>query len=384
MAQTHAQTALRRGILFLGLCCSAFLLAASTQVATAASNYQQTITLTPGWNVVSTPRILDSHTFSAPETLANFSIYVLDASRASGWATMADLGQTEFTPLYGYFINNKTLTNQTLTLNYKASTTPNERLFSRAFSGSGWYSFGIANPSYAKLQGGSIADTNNPDHILNSFLGATSNYDSVIDFTNASFTANPDSVALSDPWKLAVRSAVVANTTEINTLNDFRETKGYAIYMKVATTLNGFQNDAANPAPILTKATFDATSTPSGNLTYGQVGATLAVFKFTNNDSSSVNITDLVFKRTGVSSDNTLSNISLYDGSDMLLVSGGSFASGTVSFSNPAGIASAQVLGLPGVTTCHFPTGHSTISLSFTQSSPPAGQGEQPFVSGLR
>ncbi len=215
------------------------------QTASASVGYGQQVTLAPGWNIVSTPRLLDSHSFSAPETLANFAIYTLDPTRTSGWATMSELGQTEFTPLYGYFINNKATTTQTLTFNYKASTTPNERLFERKFTKEGWYSFGVANPSYAKAQGDNTTDTNNPDHILNSLLGVTSNYDSVVDFTAASFVLTPDSATLSDPWKLAVRSADVANTTEINSLNDFRETKGYAIYIKASSTLTGFQNAAA-------------------------------------------------------------------------------------------------------------------------------------------
>jgi subtilisin family serine protease len=202
--------------------------------------YSQSITLSPGWNIVSTPRLLASHIFSAPETLSNFSIVILDASRPSGWATMSELGQTEFMPLYGYFINNKTATSQVLTLNYRAAT-EGERSFNRSFTTSGWYSFGIANPAYAKIQGPDTTDINNPDNILHSLLGATSNYDSVVDFTDASFFGNPNSVALSDPWKIVTRSNDPANTTEINSLNDFRETKGYAVYIKAPTALSGSQ-----------------------------------------------------------------------------------------------------------------------------------------------
>jgi len=205
--------------------------------------YSQTITLSPGWNIISTPRLLASHAFSAPETLSNFSILILDASRPSGWATMAELGQTEFTPLYGYFINNKMATSQMLILNYR-TTTPDERLFNRSFTTSGWYSFGVANPNYAKSQDSETTDTNNPDNVLHSLLGATSNYDSVVDFTDASFLGNPNSVALADPWKIVTRSNDVANTTEINSLNDFRETKGYAVYIKAPTALSGFQEGA--------------------------------------------------------------------------------------------------------------------------------------------
>jgi hypothetical protein len=47
---------------------------------------------------------------------------------------MSQLNQTEFTPLFGYFINNKTGQDQTLTLNYKNNLLPNERIFEREFS----------------------------------------------------------------------------------------------------------------------------------------------------------------------------------------------------------------------------------------------------------
>ena len=79
-----------------------------------AVNNSQEIILNPGWNIVSTPRIVDSHQFSTDNS--NFDIYLLNPKTLSGWSTMAELGQTEFTPLYGYFIKNKTDSNQTLTL----------------------------------------------------------------------------------------------------------------------------------------------------------------------------------------------------------------------------------------------------------------------------
>jgi len=50
---------------------------------------------------------------------------------------MAQLNQTEFTPLFGYFINNKTGQDQTLILNYKNDLLPNERIFERNFSEAG-------------------------------------------------------------------------------------------------------------------------------------------------------------------------------------------------------------------------------------------------------
>ncbi len=275
-----------------------------------ASAFSQQIVLNSGWNIVSTPRLLDSHSFSLPENLNNFSIFILDASRPSGWATMADLAQAEFTPLYGYFINNKSTTTQTLTFNYKASTTPNERLFTRTYSGAGWYSFGVANPSYAKPQGSSVVDTNNPDHILNSLLSNTSNYDSVIDFTDASFGFNPDSVGLKDPWKLAVRSADVTNTIEINTINDLRETKGYAIYIKSPTSLNGFQNDSATVTPVTT-ADFSGGTLP----TVGNYDATSSVVVWQKTlaiGSRSAVLSSMRLYASGTVSLGDISNLKLY------------------------------------------------------------------------
>ena len=71
------------------------------------AGYTQTINLQSGWNVISTPRLIQSHSFSATEVSSNFDIFILNPQESSGWSTMAGLGQTEFTPLYGYFINNK-------------------------------------------------------------------------------------------------------------------------------------------------------------------------------------------------------------------------------------------------------------------------------------
>src|SRR3989344_4153080 len=131
-------------------------------VSSADVLYSETVALSSGWNIVSSPKVLDSHNFSAPETSVNFDIYVLNASSTSGWSTMPDLGQTEFTPLYGYFINNKTGLNQTLTFNYKSNVAPNDRLFSRSFSKTGWYSVGVANPTYVVSAATTTEDIDNP------------------------------------------------------------------------------------------------------------------------------------------------------------------------------------------------------------------------------
>ena len=198
--------------------------------------YSDTLMLSPGWNIVSTPKVLDSHSFSLPETSDNFDIYALNASSTSGWSTLASLGQTEFTPLFGYFINNKSTTTQSLTFNYKAGTTPNERLFERTFPKTGWYSIGVANPTYAILNP-SESDINNPSKILNAIFGG---YDSVIDMTDDSGSSLDDKNAgiftVGKTWKQAVVS-------DVDNLMDFSVNKGYVVYIKQVNSIySGFQN----------------------------------------------------------------------------------------------------------------------------------------------
>lgn len=306
--------------------------------ADAAIAFSQSVTLKSDWNIISTPRVLESHEFSAPETSANFDIFVLDASKPSGWATMADLGQSEFTPLYAYFVKNKTGVNQTLTLNYQADVPPNERLFQRTFTPTGWYSIGVANPSYAKAQSGSTADTNNIDPILNSLLGEFSYYGTVVDFTDALFTTDPDSVTLSDPWKAVVRSPDVSNTTEINKLNDLRETKGYAIYIKQANSLySGFQNNDIPPPPQPATIKVSILPTPATqNVVRGVNGFLFAKYDFDAIDSGDhIRVTSIVLRDTLSSATigDELNTCQLFDGSTVL-----NTGADAVNPSDPAGL----------------------------------------------
>jgi hypothetical protein len=212
-----------------------------TSLVNAQEVISQDIVLSPGWNIISTPKVLESHQFSAPETSDNFDIYILDASSPTGWVTMSDLEQTEFEPLYGYFVQNKTGVQQFLTLNYDTTLEPNQKLFERTFSAAGWYSIGVANGEYAKEQGDNTIDTNNPSRILSLLEGK---YDLVIDFTNAVYRSDSGSVALTDPWK-------AVSPIDIYYLNDFRETKGYAIYVKEDNaSYSGFQNNASSTGGI--------------------------------------------------------------------------------------------------------------------------------------
>jgi hypothetical protein len=211
----------------------AVLLTPLTQAA-AADLVSQDIMLEPGWNIVSTPMVLESHTFSADETAENFDIYLLDPGQPTGWATMADLGQTEFEPLFGYFINNKTGVNQQLTFNFASDLPASDRLFERVFDEDGWYSIGVADSAYAVDQQANRTDTDNPSKVLSLLAGK---HDRLVDFTDAQYVTDPRSVAVQDDWKVAVPE-------DLNELNDLRETKGYAIYIKEAgARLNGTQGE---------------------------------------------------------------------------------------------------------------------------------------------
>lgn len=269
----------------------------------AAVLYSQTITLTPGWNIVSTPKVLDSHSFSLPESSSNFDVFVLNAQSTSGWSTLADMNQTEFTPLFGYFINNKSSTTQTLAFNYKSGTTPNERLFERNFTKSGWYSIGVANPSFVKSNEANGIDTDNPSSVLNSISGQ---YSSVVDMTDSLYRNGLNSVAVASAWTEGIAS-------NIDSLNDFRETKAYAIAIRnTPATYSGFQNNesvlATSPSPHVTLFTPDVTamsvSAGSPHVSLWQANIGVSVLP--------VQMQMISFKMTGSISPSSLSNIGLY------------------------------------------------------------------------
>lgn len=237
-----------------------------------AADNQQVITLKSGWNIVSTPKILSSHQFSVAEDSTNLDIYVMDPSSPSSWQTMPGISQTEFQPLYAYFINNKTGIDQTLTFTYNLNLNPSERLFSRLLK-HGWNVVGISSPSYALSQYQTSVDINNPSSILNSIIGSV---DSVIDFTfgNSQYY----SPKVSATW-------VLKNPAEVNSLNDFRELKGYGVYVSGQTaTYIGYQN-------------IDPTEEAIGTLSVTTDNSTLPTTVISN--SSHVLIGRYIFTATG-------------------------------------------------------------------------------------
>lgn len=277
---------------------------ATIQKTSAEEIYYQVITLNPGWNVISTPRIVESHQFSATSTSSNFDIYVLDNNKASGWSTMSEIGQIEFTPMYGYFINNKTGSNQSLTLNYKTNVSPNERLFAKQIT-PGWNIIGIANPDYALEQKSTSADTNNIKKILAS---ASSCVVSVLDFT--SDQTEKYSVKVGNTWSQKVWA-------DADQLNDFRETKAYAVYSVGNCTYQGYQNNNGIGSPLIT-ISFDSIASTSVKM-----NSTNNVFAriLLKSDNEDVNIENfrLQLVTSAASSTATLNNVILVDSGNSAL-----------------------------------------------------------------
>ena len=206
------------GLCYNGADQSNALVATTTDASVA---YVQSVKLKPGWNVVSTPRVLVRQEFSAPG--AQFQILTLDPSRVSGWATMADLGQQVFQPLQGYFVNNLSGVTQMLTYYYKANTTPAERLFSRVFRTPGWHLFGVADGCHTVPQGAGYTDKNNPSSLLSTLGDTVSRYAAVVDFTRSDFLfGDLDSVRVGSSWQMENKSPSISDTTSINSLPDFR------------------------------------------------------------------------------------------------------------------------------------------------------------------
>ncbi|OHA62431.1 MAG: hypothetical protein A2117_01270, partial [Candidatus Wildermuthbacteria bacterium GWA2_46_15] len=252
----------------------------------------QVINLGPGWNIVSTPRVLSSHEFSVAETSNNLGIYLLNPNSISGWQTMQEAGQSEFQPLFAYFINNKTNQVQTLKLKYDFNLSPGQRLFQRILNG-GWNAIGVASPDYALQKGAANIDTNNISKILSSAVNSVSQ---VIDFT--ADQSSLDSVKIGDTWSVKVAS-------EANNLNDFRELKGYGVFVTETTDdYHGSQN-------INDGFRFSISGTNPNTINAGSENQTL--FNFQVDSLYDVNINSLTFSHSGTGDKNNISNLRLYD-----------------------------------------------------------------------
>ena len=88
-----------------------------------------------------------------------------------------------------------------------------------------------------------------------------------------------------------------------------------------------------------------SSDTPAaGSIVAGQAIADLGHFTFTNGGSAAVKVTSVKVHRIGVSSDNTLTNVYLYQGATKL-TDAGSMSLGIITFSNPNGIVTIPAGG---------------------------------------
>jgi len=343
-------------------------------IVLAVSPYSQTIQLNAGWNIISTPRILSSHSFSADQISSNFDIYLLDPSKPSKWATMADIGHSEFQPLYGYFINNKTGVTQTLTFYYRSDLTPNEQIFEREFNQEGWYSVGPANPTYVKSKCADTADTNNVSKVLHSLDGF---YNLFIDFIDHSVNAR--NVGVNDKWNTVI-------DTDVDQIDDLRELNGYALYINKANAIyNGVQSNEVPEEQCWKIGTI--TVSMSANHPQGADGSfvkttnlkTLAVFDIKADDEAiTLNTINLLFTDSvdALTNSNYLSNVGLYDGdsliSNLLDVKNEASQSFSINWTISAGVT--KELSVKGITdTITAITNGDSIVTTFDSA---LGQGE--------
>ncbi|MCD6296398.1 MAG: hypothetical protein J7M30_04515 [Deltaproteobacteria bacterium] len=252
----------------------------------------QVINLEPGWNIVSTPKVILSYEFSVPETSKYLDIYLLDPESPSGWRTLQEVGQTKFEPLYAYFINNKTNQTQTLRFNYNNNLTPGQRLFQRTVH-AGWNAVGIALPDEVLNEGKRNKYSESTRKILDLIN------DSIvlmIDFT--ADRQNPDSVKIGNDWE-------AKPNLEPEDLDNLRKLKGYGVFVKETTDKYiGFQN--INDGFRFSLADNNPTETYSGS-----EDETLFIFQI--DSLYGVDINSLVFSYRGTGNKNNISNFRLYD-----------------------------------------------------------------------
>jgi len=117
-----------------------------------------------------------------------------------------------------------------LLLKYNLNLNPSQRIFQRNLN-VGWNTLGISSPSYALKQYEQKADSNNPSSILNALAGKT---ESVIDFTYGN--SGNDFHSIKNNWMLKTFN-------QVDTLNDFRELKGYGAYITQSAVYTGIQNN---------------------------------------------------------------------------------------------------------------------------------------------
>jgi hypothetical protein len=174
------------------------------------------LTLTSGWNVFSTPKLLSGIGFSNGGT--GLSFYQLEGGTWTGTTIAANT--TNVKPLEGFLINNTTSSSVTMNLSYTTGTlSAGQKIFTKSVT-AGWNILGVADTSLLQNQTDFTEVA-----VLTQLNSLSGDYSNAIDWTDATFDGGDNSLAI-DQLK-QITSSDVTDTTE-----KFEEFKSYAIFIK--------------------------------------------------------------------------------------------------------------------------------------------------------
>jgi hypothetical protein len=174
------------------------------------------LTLTSGWNVFSTPKLLSGIGFSNGGT--GISFYQLEGGSWTGTTIAANT--TNIKPLEGFLINNTTDASVSLYLSYTTGTlSAGQKIFTKSLS-TGWNVLGVADSSLLQNQ------TDFTEVAVQTQLASLSgDYSNAIDWTDTGFDGGDNTLTIDQLTQIT--SSDVTDTTE-----KFEEFKSYAIFVK--------------------------------------------------------------------------------------------------------------------------------------------------------
>ena len=178
------------------------------------ANVENTLIFEPGWNVFSTPRLLESINFSNGGT--NLSFYKLEGGQWNDTTTPATTANIQ--PLEGFLVNNASGDNIYVYLDYKAELTAGQKLFTDTLD-AGWNIVGVADLDFA------ANDLNYTETAIDSaFDSLLGSFAQIIDYTTEDFGGNDSNNGVEDKY-LQINST---DTSE----RYFEEFKAYPVFIR--------------------------------------------------------------------------------------------------------------------------------------------------------
>ncbi len=206
---------------------------------TTSTSTGQVVTLSPGWNTFSTPKVLDNLTFQSGGTGLFFY------SLSSTWWSIVNPNITTIKPLEWYIVNNSNSGTRDISLSYKTNLSPLEMIFQKSLH-SGWNIVGITSNS-------------------NPFTSINSNVWMGLDFTKTS-----DGIT---NYNNKVANTFYTTTGNAN-LNSFLLGESYGLFLQSPLLLPGIQPQAWTDGEIW-DFIFSKYSTWNTTFAYGSSGITL-------------------------------------------------------------------------------------------------------------